>query len=73
MGLALYAAEMRKFYPGYELTKQEVHEMFKEFMGGIDDARAFYMHMDAVRVPNSARARTHTKRERQRVTQLARV
>jgi hypothetical protein len=47
MGLALYAAEMRKFYPGYELTKQEVHEMFKEFMGGIDDARAFYMHMDA--------------------------
>jgi hypothetical protein len=54
MGLALYAAEMKKFYPDYELTKHEVHEMFKEFMGGIDDARAFYMHMDAVRVPNSA-------------------
>lgn len=47
MGLALYAAEMKKFYPDFELSKHEVHEMFKEFLGSIDESRSFYMHMDA--------------------------
>ncbi len=67
MGLALYAAEMKKFYPDYELSKHEVHDMFKEFLGSIDESRSFYMHMDAVHTTHDTHD-THTHTHTQRTT-----